>query len=1319
MKKPAEDPSVDRPVPRSTSHRARDVDPAGSRTTAEPGIDVVGAAAPGGSVPTLSPGAAQRLQSAAGNRAVAGLLSRRGASPGTRTARPTRAASVGTRSPGGRSAGGTPSAQRAASGPAAGMAPTVSGGAEGTGSAALAAGPVTDVLAQRLVAPGADAGPVARPGPEADPKFGALKADVRGKQQVMSAHPPATSEASKAQGAAKPPQDDKEAQGKTANAEKMNAAKPGEFDKAAFVRAVNEAIAAQAPKNLDEADRFAGSGKADAVKGQVQGQVGQGKKASAGQIESTTKAPPDTSAAKEKPVTPLVADKPPGTPGTPDPAKAVPDRAPPSATDFSAGPAQVDAQMADAEVTEEQLAKSNEPEFTGALEEKKAGEQHAATAPGQVRASEAQTLSGAKAAAGAAGAAAMTALAGDRKTAGAAVGSGKEGAKSADEQKRAQVTAKLQKVFDATKSDVEGILTGLDKKVDDQFTAGEKTARDAFTAEHKRRMDEYKDKRYSGLIGKGRWIKDKFAGLPEEANQIFVVARKGYVDRMQQVISSVADTIGAELGKAKQRIATGRAELQAEVKSLGPELQSIGKEAAAEFAGRFDELTESVDAKGNDLVQTLASKYNEALRAVDAEIEAEKEKNKGLIAKAVDAVGGVIKTILQLKDMLLGVLAKAAAAIKAIISDPIGFLGNLVSAVGAGLKAFMANIGEHLKKGLIGWLLGAMAGAGLELPAKFDLRGIITMIASLLGLTWNALRARIVQRGVPERAMGAVEAAVPVAQKIQSQGIAGVTEEIKEQVGDLKENLFSKISEYLIPTVLTAGITWIISLLNPASAFIKACKMIIDFVMFIVNQGAQIIEFVNSVLDAIIAIAGGGAGGVPQLIEKALAKSVPVLIGALAAILGIGGIANKVKSFFQTLTKPVGKAVNWIVDKIVNAGKKVWAKLRGKGGKGGKGGDDPATKATRERAAVADAEKVLRSKPTHEKAAGHLPAIERRHNVPLHLVVESQSQAGEVVHVQTARTGSHHLGGNDEKRYQALRAKLTDVKAQMALDHICREQRASREGLDRILTPLERLPVPQCQEKLIRLYGNEADPRRNGLPVTHLLQKLRQVKMSIDHAVDLENRRQLAECKALLAVMKGMQGELAGIETKLNSGEVGRKYQEDDIRAQINNILEKFVKEAEAHGYPSIRVLKHPSDFVLAGEIREEWRTKIRQKFYGNTYSAAVDTWGDAEVARLTREKANHPELRGEPGFADPDYFYCPTCRQLKHHSDRTYDHRQSLASHWTNRGGNNTNQATRVAYFSLLTNLELMCRSCNSAKGSEGERYDPKVGPSFRGPGE
>ncbi|MEU3401093.1 phage tail protein [Streptomyces filamentosus] len=808
---------------------------------------------------------------------------------------------------------------------------------------------VARLVAQRYTAP------VKTPA-NAAPGFRRVGADVAAKKRTLAAHPPAAAESKSAQDAAVAPVDDKEAQGKAANAEKMNAAKPGEFDKAAFVAAVDKAIEAQAPKNLDEADKFAKSGKADKVKEEVDGKVGEGKDTSAKDIETTTKAPPDTSAAKDKPVTPLVPDRPPGNPGAPSASDAIPEKQPPAVTDFSQGPAENDKAMADAEVTEEQLAKGNEPEFDDALKAKKTAETDSAKAPGKAHTAEDRQLATAKAGAAAAGAQAMNTLAATRTEAGKAVDGGKGETKSKDEQKRAEVTARLQKVFDATKKDVESTLTGLDQKVDTAFTTGEKAARDAFTADHKARMKKYKDKRYGGFLGKGRWLKDKFAGLPQEANDLYQESRKLYVARMRTVISTVADLIGVELGRAKARIAQGRNDLKAEVDKLPADLKAFGEEARQDFAGKFEDLETTVDEKSEQLVQDLATKYTAALDAVDEEIKKLQEANKGLIDKAKDAIVGVIKTINELKNLLLGILAKAASAVMKIIKDPIGFLGNLVKAVGAGLDLFVTNIGTHLKTGLVSWLLGTATKAGLELPARFDLRGIIQLITSLLGLTWDNIRSRITRKGVPDEAMTTVESSVPVAKKLATEGPAGAYEEIKAETGDLKSTILSKLTEYLIPTVIVAGIAWIISLLNPASAFVRAVKGIIDIVTFVVNQGAQIADFVNAVLDAVIQIANGGAAGVPKMVETALAASIPLLIGFLASLLGIGGLANKVKSVFQAVSKPVNRAIDKLVDFIAKRGKTIWQKLKAKA----RGGDDsPAGKQQRLEKAIAAAVKVM------------------------------------------------------------------------------------------------------------------------------------------------------------------------------------------------------------------------------------------------------------------------------------------------------------------------------------------------------------------------
>ncbi|MGW3567078.1 phage tail protein [Streptomyces sp. NPDC000941] len=823
---------------------------------------------------------------------------------------------------------------------------------------------VSRLVAQRYTAP-------VKPPPSQAPGFRKVQSDVAAKKQKLSQHNPAANESQSAQDAAVAPPDDKEAQGKAANAEKMNDAKPGEFNKAAFIEAVNKAIADQAPKNLDEADKFSGSGKAEKIKGEVDGKVTDGKNASSKDIETTTKAAPDTSQAKEKEVTPMKPDQPPANPGAPNAADATPQQQPPEVTDFSEGPKKTDQQMADAEVTEEQLAKSNEPEFTDALGEKKKAEQHSAQAPAQARGAEKQQLTTAKSNAAAAGTQAMATLTATRAGAGKQVDGGKGETKSKDEQKREQVTAKLQKVFDAAQKDVEGILSGLDGKVDKQFEEGEKKARDAFNKDQKRRMKQYKDKRYGGFWGPAKWAKDKIAGMPEEANQLFQESRKLYVNMMQGVISSIADTIGTELGKAKARIAQGRADIKTEVDKLPADLKQYGQEAAKDFAGKFDDLESEVNDKSQQLVQTLAQKYTQALNAVDEEIKKLQEANKGLVQKAVDAVVGVIKTIKELKDLLMGILAKAASAIMKIIKDPIGFLGNLVRAVGAGLQQFISNIGTHLQTGLVSWLLGTSAKAGIEIPSKFDLKGIIQLIASLLGLTWANIRARITRKGVPDQAMSAAEQSVPVAKALATEGPAGAAKEITAETGDLKSTILDDLKSYLIPTVIIAGITWILSLLNPASAFVRAVKGIIDIVSFIVNQGAQIVEFVNAVLDAVIAIANGGSAGVPKMVETALAASIPLLIGLLASLLGIGGLANKIKQVFQKVSRPVNRAIDKIAAKIAQIGKRIWAKLKGQDKKGdeAKNGDGRDGQRDIFTDVVHDVKSSLGKSPSADKAA--------------------------------------------------------------------------------------------------------------------------------------------------------------------------------------------------------------------------------------------------------------------------------------------------------------------------------------------------------------
>ncbi|WP_434440109.1 hypothetical protein [Lentzea sp. E54] len=765
----------------------------------------------------------------------------------------------------------------------------------------------------------------------ADPAFVQVTEKVKAFAAAKKAHPPASAKAKEAQDAAQAPADDLAGQAKAAKVDSMDAQQAGSFDKQAFIAAVKTAIEAKSPKTLQEAT--SPSGKADGVGAEVKGMVSQGKEGQAKDIEAATDAPPDQSKAVPKPVTPMARENPGAA--VPIPATgAVPKPAAPAQTDLSAGKQQVAQEQGD--VTDEQLRQSNEPQFQQALDAKQTAAAHAGTAPAQFRAQEQQLLGQAKADATAETAAGVAGMQGAKGAALANLVADKGKTKTKDEAKRAEVTTKIQGIFAATEAEVKKILDGIDPKVEAEFAKGEAQAKQAFESFVAAKVGAYKQDRYSGWLGGFRWAKDKLLGMPDKVNEFYTAGRELYLKRMDGVISRVADIVGGDLSAAKQRIATGKAEIAAFVKTLSPELRKVGAEASEEINARFERLESDVTDKQNAVVDTLASKYVEAHQGLDERIEAMRAENKGFVDAAIDAVKGVVNTIRELAGMLRDVLSRAAGVVGDIISKPVEFLGNLIAGVKGGILKFKDNILDHLRKGLMGWLFGALAEAGVELPEKFDLRGIVKLLASIFGLTWANIRNRLV-RQIGEKAMAAAEKGVEIFQVLTSQGVAGLWQMLMEKLGDIKETILAQVKDFVITKIITAGLTWLIGLLNPAAAFIKACKLIYDVVMFFVTNGSRIMKFVNTVIDSVADIVRGNVSGVVNKINDVLGQMVPIIIGFLASAIGLGGIGAKIRSIIETLQRPVNKALDWVIKKgltlagpIIRAAKGISGKVKAK-----------------------------------------------------------------------------------------------------------------------------------------------------------------------------------------------------------------------------------------------------------------------------------------------------------------------------------------------------------------------------------------------------
>ncbi len=791
---------------------------------------------------------------------------------------------------------------------------------------AESAAPEAGVDVESAGAGGSAAGTAARSpqSPAEDPAFQATMARVRAVARRQAHNNAARKKAAEAQAAAKGPPNEKEAKAAGAQVEKMDAQEPAPFETQSFEDALRAKIREVAPTNLKEMESFKSSGKMNQVKGAASGEVQKSTEAAAGPVAAATEETPDASAQDAKAVTPLEPFDPGPAPGGVGAEAAVPKPKSDAEVAMDDGPRELDQQMADADVTEEQLERSNEPDFQAALGAKRDAEADAAEAPGRYRSEEQRQIEGEQSQAAQRAEAGLGEMHGTRTEQFGAVFGGQQTAQSEEEQTRARVAADIEAIYEETRTKVTDRLARLDEDVNAAFDAGTEAAITAATDHVNDRIFYYKLDRYLSIpiVGQARWIRDQFLDLPPEVEAFYTEGQAVFFSRMDTVISDVSAKVDKGLQDAKDEIAAGRQRVADYVADLDESVRSIGESVAGDFQRNFDDLAAEVDSHRDQLINSLAQRYAQSLETLNQRFDEIRASNRGLVNQAVDALAGVIETIRKLKDMLLSVASSAASAIEQIIADPIGFLGNLIEGLKQGVNGFLANIVTHLKAGLMGWLFGALAAGGIQLPETFDLKGIIGLILQIMGLTWANFRARAV-RIVGEPIVKAMETAVEIFVVVIREGVGGLWRWIREQVGNLKDMLLEEIQSWVITKVITAGITWILSLLNPASAFVRAVKMIIDVVMFFINRGSQILALVNAVVQSLAAIASGSVGALASAVEGALARAIPVTISFLASLLGLGGIAATIQGFIQRLQAPLNRALDWVIGQAVKLARRV------------------------------------------------------------------------------------------------------------------------------------------------------------------------------------------------------------------------------------------------------------------------------------------------------------------------------------------------------------------------------------------------------------
>ncbi|WP_437621912.1 phage tail protein [Sorangium sp. So ce1151] len=918
---------------------------------------------------------------------------------------------------------------------------------------------------------------------QADPRFQKLLAQLKGNAAKTKQHPPAARKAAEAQAAAKGPPNEKLAGAKAKQVDKMKEAEGKKPEVSGFVALLRAEIEKAMPKNLENATKFMQGGEKEQIKGAAAGNVSQQKAQAAGPVQQASAQAPSTAGVPAKEGAPIPEEGAP-PPGAVDAGNAVP--APKPDADVSQEQTKTDAdqQFKDAKVTPEQLQKANDPRFSAVLTAKSNVEKVATASPAKYRAGEKAALAEGVSKASVEAKKGLATAASIKVRSGAAVKSRQQLAKEKDEAERKKVTDTIEGIYNETKASVEKKLSTLEADVSAIFDRGINAALAAMQAYAKARIDRFYDERYTGVAGAARWLVDKFRDTPEGVKQILREARTRFTGEMDALAVQIGGVVDGRLKEAKNEVAKGQKRIDTYVKGLPRNLQAVGKEAQSAVADRFKELEQGIDSKAQELAQKLAQKYKEAHDKADEALKKIDEENKGAFKGLADKLGEVVKALMEFKDKLMAVLKKGQDAIEMILKDPIGFLGNLISAIKLGFNQFVGNIGAHMKRGFMQWLFGTLASAGIQIPSDFTLPSILKLVLDVLGLTYAWMRGEAVKL-MGERNVALLEKLFEYIMITIRGGPAALWEKIKEDLGNLKAMVIDAIQTWLIDTVVKQAVAKVVSMFNPAGAIVQAVITIYNVVMFIVERASQIMALVEAVVNSVHAIASGAIGGAANWIEQALARMIPVAIGLLARLIGLGGLSDKIKEYITKVQTKVRAAVLGWLKKAWAWVKKLFGSLTGKKKDKKDEGPEHDAKVNRGLAHLREltASSSKRGKLSRETAVKIAERIRRGNPVFKSISVIDGGETWDYDYV--ASPGKRDKGGNkDETLGEKLRNVIASASTAVPKGSLYR-------GDDNFSPGPIGIPLPQAQPSgparaLVQQARDEAEIQN---PVHHVLKK--------------------------------------------------------------------------------------------------------------------------------------------------------------------------------------------------------------------------------------
>jgi len=271
---------------------------------------------------------------------------------------------------------------------------------------------------------------------------------------------------------------------------------------------------------------------------------------------------------------------------------------------------------------------------------------------------------------------------------------------------------------------------------------------------------------------------------------------------------------------------------------------------------------------------------------------------------------------------VLGVLKKAGAAFKRLVKDPMGFLRNLLKALEQGFVQFKDKLMEHLKESLVQWLFGQLKFA---MPKSFDPPAIVGLILRVLGLDYPAFRKRLVDM-IGEAPVKLLEDSFELVRTMMREGPGAAWDMILKKAEGLVDTMMASVRNWVVTKIVVTAISTLAKLFVPASAVIEAIQGIYTAITYFMEKAKQIAELVGSVLDSVSAIAEGNITAAANKVEESMARSLTQVLGFLAEMIHLGGIAKAIRDAISAVRDRIDKAIVGVMRYLGDKAKELYGR---------------------------------------------------------------------------------------------------------------------------------------------------------------------------------------------------------------------------------------------------------------------------------------------------------------------------------------------------------------------------------------------------------